>query len=90
VEVRLLPAPWRCSENDPCFGLCLVAAVSPAVGDPVKHLNKLAAVAGFVVLGLSPSFLDWQESPEKRPQMIAYYGIAIVLIWVGLGDWITD
>ncbi len=45
--------------------------------------RKLVALVGFVVLGLSPSFVDWQESPEKRRQMVAFYGVAIALIYVG-------
>jgi hypothetical protein len=46
--------------------------------------RKLLAVAGFVALGLSPSFEDWFQSPEDRPKMVAFYGIGIALIWVGL------
>jgi hypothetical protein len=40
-------------------------------------------IAGFVVIGLSPSFLDWQQSPEKRGQIVAYYAIAALLIVAG-------
>jgi hypothetical protein len=43
-----------------------------------------AALAGFVILGLSPSFVDWQQSPEKRRQMVAFYVVAIALIWYGV------
>ena len=46
--------------------------------------RKLATIAGFIVLGLSPSFIDWQQSPEKRNQILVYYGIAVFLIWYGL------
>ena len=49
--------------------------------------SKLAAITGLIILGLSPSFIDFQQSPEKRWQMILYYGVAITLIWVGLDGW---
>jgi hypothetical protein len=45
--------------------------------------NKLLAVAGFLVLALSPSFLDWQQSPEKRWQFLLYYTVGIGLVWTG-------
>lgn len=43
-----------------------------------------AGLAGFVVLGLSPSFVDWQESPEKRATMVAFYAAAVILIYLGV------
>jgi uncharacterized membrane protein YdcZ (DUF606 family) len=46
----------------------------------------MAVVAGMIVMGLSPSFVDWQQSPELRPQMYAYYGVAILLVAFGLWD----
>jgi len=46
--------------------------------------SKLTAIAGFVILGLSPSLIDWQQSPELRYQFALYYGVALILIWVGL------
>lgn len=46
--------------------------------------KKAAALTGFVVLGLSPSFVDWQESPAKRAQMIAFYAVGLLLIYFGL------
>jgi hypothetical protein len=46
--------------------------------------KKVTALAGFVVLGLSPSFVDWQEAPEKRGQIIAFYGIGLALVYFGL------
>lgn len=46
--------------------------------------RQAAGLAGFVVLGLSPSFVDWQESPDKRPVMVAFYAVAIVLIYLGV------
>ena len=38
------------------------------------------AIVGFVLLGLSPSFIDWQQSPDRRGEFLAYYAIAIGLI----------
>ena len=49
-------------------------------------MRKLLAMIGFVLLGLSPSFIDWEQSPEKRGQMVAFYGVALVLIYFGLFD----
>lgn len=46
--------------------------------------TQAAGLAGFVVLGLSPSFVDWQQSPEKRWQMVAFYAVAVALIYVGV------
>lgn len=46
--------------------------------------KKASALAGLVILGLSPSFVDWQESPDKRTQMVAFYVVAGVLIYYGL------
>jgi hypothetical protein len=46
--------------------------------------RKALALAGFVVLGLSPSYVDWQQSPEKRPMMVGFYAVAIALIWFGV------
>lgn len=42
------------------------------------------AVAGFVALGLSPSFEDWFQTPKDRPKMLAFYAVGIALIWCGL------
>ncbi len=47
-------------------------------------MKKLAALLGFLVLGLSPSFVDWQQSPERRGLIVGYYLIALLLIWGGL------
>lgn len=44
----------------------------------------LAAFAGFLILGLSPSFIDWQQSPDKRTQMVLYYAAAFTLLYIGL------
>ena len=46
--------------------------------------RRYLALAGFVVLGLSPSFMDWEQSPEKRGQMIGFYAVGLVLVWYGI------
>ena len=46
--------------------------------------RKYLALAGFVVLGLSPSFVDWEQSPEKRAQMIGFYAVGLALVWYGI------
>lgn len=46
--------------------------------------KTLAGLAGFVVLGLSPSFIDWQEEPGKRWQILTFYGVGLLLIWFGV------
>lgn len=46
--------------------------------------RKLLALGGFIVLGLSPSFEDWMQSPQDRPKMLAFYGVGAALIWLGL------
>ena len=43
-----------------------------------------AALAGFVILGLSPSFMDWSQSPDKRGQFVTFYAVAIALIYWGV------
>lgn len=48
--------------------------------------GKLSVLVGLLVLGMSPSFIDWQQSPDKRIQIIAYYGVAAALISLGLWD----
>lgn len=47
--------------------------------------GKVSLLLGMVVMGLSPSFIDWQES-DKKGQILAYYGAAIALIALGLWD----
>ena len=47
-------------------------------------MRKASALAGFVVLGLSPSFVDWTQSPEKRGQMVGFYVVGLALIYYGL------
>jgi uncharacterized membrane protein len=46
--------------------------------------HKVSAIIGFIVLGLSPSFVDWQQAPEKRKQMLAFYTVGVFLIYFGL------
>ncbi len=48
------------------------------------NTKKALAIFGFVILGLSPSFVDWQQTPEKRKQMILFYGVGITMIWYGI------
>ena len=48
--------------------------------------RKLAALAGFVVLGLSPSFVDWQQSPDHRREIVFFYAVGLSLIYFGLLD----
>jgi len=47
-------------------------------------MKTTVALAGFIVLGLTPSFIDWQQSPEKRWEMVAYYVVALALLYWGL------
>lgn len=46
--------------------------------------KKASALVGFVVLGLSPSFVDWEQSPSKRAQIIGFYAVGLSLIYWGL------
>jgi hypothetical protein len=46
--------------------------------------QQVGALAGFVILGLSPSFVDWQQEPSKRGQMILFYAVGIALIYYGV------
>ena len=48
------------------------------------NARKAAALTGFVVLGLSPSFVDWQQSPDKRGQILLFYAVGLTLIYLGL------
>lgn len=45
--------------------------------------SKLMAMAGFLVLAASPSFVDWQQSPDLRWQIAIYYVIGLTLVWCG-------
>lgn len=58
-----------------------------SAGDaPTLTLKQGAALAGFVILGLSPSFMDWKQSPDRtsHAEFLGYYAVAIVLIWYGV------
>jgi hypothetical protein len=44
----------------------------------------VSALVGFIVLGLSPSFVDWQQSPDKRKQILLFYGVGLALVYYGL------
>lgn len=46
--------------------------------------RKATAMAGFVVLGLTPSFDDWLTDPGRRPLFIASYAVALGLIYFGI------
>jgi hypothetical protein len=46
--------------------------------------KKAAALGSFLFLGLSPTYIDWQDKPQRRPQIVAYYGVALTLFWYGL------
>lgn len=41
-------------------------------------------MTGFVILALSPSFIDWKQSPDDRWQFILYYSIALALVYYGV------
>ncbi len=42
--------------------------------------RKILATGAFLTLALSPSFLDWQQSPEKRRQWLITLFIVILVI----------
>lgn len=48
------------------------------------NARQVSALSGFIVLGLSPSFVDWEQSPKKRWQILLFYGLGLILIWFGL------
>lgn len=48
-------------------------------------MRTVAALAGFVLIGLSPSFIDWQQADEQqRGEIVSYYIVALGLLYVGL------
>jgi hypothetical protein len=51
-------------------------------------MTQLATIAGFIILGLSPSFIDFRQSPELRGQFIIYYLVGIILIAWGMDGWV--
>ena len=46
--------------------------------------KKIGAMIGFIVLGMSPSFLDWQQSPDKHKQVLIFYALGLGLVYYGL------
>lgn len=52
----------------------------------MTNRGKIGLMIGVIILGLSPSFVDWQQSPELRYQVVSYYLVAISLIAFGLWD----
>lgn len=58
--------------------------VMPLECEKANAMNVLAAMLGFLVLGLSPSFVDWEQSPEKHAQIVVYYSVALGLLYLGL------
>jgi hypothetical protein len=48
--------------------------------------GKVALLVGVLVAGLSPSFVDWQQSPEYRREILIWYGVAGSLVVFGLWD----
>lgn len=48
-------------------------------------MRKGLALAGFLMLGLSPSFVDWQQSNSReREKIVGYYAVALILVYVGV------
>ncbi len=56
----------------------------------IPMTNKLLALCGFLLFALSPSFIDYQQSPELRWQFAVFYFVAIVLVWQGVDGWIKE
>lgn len=48
--------------------------------------KTIIGLLGFLALGLSPSFVDWQQSKttQEKVQIIAYYMGAMGLIYYGV------
>lgn len=51
---------------------------------------RLLAVGALLLLGISPSWVTWQEFPDKRPGMVMYYIVIAVLLYEGLNHWIES
>jgi hypothetical protein len=51
-------------------------------GQPLN--KKVMAALSLVVLGLTPSYIDWQDKPEQHKQIITFYAVAISMFWYGL------
>jgi hypothetical protein len=45
--------------------------------------QKMAATGAFLIMALSPSYLDWEQSPDKHKQIVGFYAVAIGLFWYG-------
>lgn len=45
--------------------------------------KKVAALGAFIIMGATPSFVDWEQSPEKHKQIVTFYAVAIGLFWYG-------
>jgi hypothetical protein len=43
-----------------------------------------AGLAGLIILGLSPSYQDWKQSPDRHGEFLAYYAVAIALVYWGI------
>ena len=41
-------------------------------------------MVGFVVLGASPSFIDWMQAPDKHWEILLFYGVGLSLVYFGL------
>jgi hypothetical protein len=52
--------------------------------------GKFLAIVGFLVFALSPSFVDFQQSPELRWQIGLYYLVGVILVWQGLDGWAKE
>ena len=51
------------------------------------NAKTVSALAGFVVLGLSPSFVDWQQTDgdrRKRAEIVGFYAVGLFLVWYGV------
>ena len=50
----------------------------------ISSNRKIVAMLGFVIMGLSPAFVDWSQSPEKRAKRLAFYAVGLTFVYVGL------
>jgi hypothetical protein len=49
--------------------------------------EKIAALVGFLILGLSPSFVDWEQSDgdyNRKIQIVLFYVVGLSLVYYGL------
>ena len=49
-------------------------------------MDTFLSLLGFLALGLSPSFVDWEQEEDtgRRWQIVVYYAVALFLIYIGL------